>query len=135
MSAAAPLLVREAFQTSRLADFASQKELVAQTGHPVEEWPLVVIKEGVDNAIDACEDAGIAPAIDISIDLVARAPALLLRDSFDGLGAFASGGVASLFLVGSGILHSVIADAATVCGTSIGNLTVLSPGNATPCRR
>jgi hypothetical protein len=31
----APGLIREAFKTSRLADFASQKELVTQTGHSV----------------------------------------------------------------------------------------------------
>jgi hypothetical protein len=70
-TAEAPGLIREAFKTSRLADFASQKELVTQTGHPVEDWPLVVLKESVDNAIDACEDAVIAPMIDISIDTAA----------------------------------------------------------------
>jgi hypothetical protein len=58
----APGLIREAFKTSRLADFASEKELVTQTGHPVKDWPLVVIKEATDNAIDTCEDAGLAPA-------------------------------------------------------------------------
>jgi DNA topoisomerase VI subunit B len=67
----APGLIRKAFKISRLADFASRKELVAQTGHRVEDWPLVVVKESVDNAIDACEDAGIAPMIDISIDTAA----------------------------------------------------------------
>ena len=83
MSAATPLLVREAFRTSRLADFASRKELVAQTGHPVEEWPLVVVKEGVDNAIDACEDAGIAPAIDIGIDTATGA--FVITDNGPGI--------------------------------------------------
>jgi DNA topoisomerase VI subunit B len=67
----APGLIREAFETSRLADFASEKELVTQTGHPVKDWPLVVIKEASDNAIDSCEDAGVAPVIDISINVAA----------------------------------------------------------------
>ena len=38
---------------SRLLDFASGKELVAQTGHGESEWPLLALKELVDNALDA----------------------------------------------------------------------------------
>ena len=34
-----------------------------QTGHDVLEWPLVVLKELVDNALDAAEEAEIAPAV------------------------------------------------------------------------
>ena len=56
-------LQRTTFSTSRLLDFASEKELIAQTGHAVDDWPLVIVKELVDNAIDACEEAGIAPVI------------------------------------------------------------------------
>ena len=54
-------LLRTTFSTSRLLDFASEKELVAQTGHRRDQWPLVVLKELVDNAIDAAEEAGVAP--------------------------------------------------------------------------
>ncbi len=46
----ASTLTRHVFKTSRLAEFASKKELVNQTGHAVEDWPLVVLKELVDNA-------------------------------------------------------------------------------------
>lgn len=60
-------LLRETFRTSRLAEFASVKELTAQTGHNVSDWPLVVGKELVDNAIDIAEEAGIAPVIDIKV--------------------------------------------------------------------
>jgi hypothetical protein len=63
----APTLQRVAFETSRLAEFCSEKELVAQTGHPIEDWPLVVLKELVDNALDACEEAEISPEIDIRV--------------------------------------------------------------------
>jgi hypothetical protein len=52
-----PRLARTAFRTSRLLDFASQKELTAQIGHPPSDWPLVIVKELVDNALDACEEA------------------------------------------------------------------------------
>ncbi|HUG71770.1 MAG TPA: hypothetical protein VMM76_28760 [Pirellulaceae bacterium] len=49
-------------------DFFSAKELVTQTGHPVNEWPLVFAKELIDNALDACEEADIPPAIEVSAD-------------------------------------------------------------------
>jgi hypothetical protein len=48
-------LKRETFTTSRLLDFFSEKELIAQVGHPVRDWPLMVVKELIDNALDACE--------------------------------------------------------------------------------
>src|SRR5262245_24008166 len=51
-----PKLARTTFATSRLLDFASEKELIAQTGHDVDDWPLVIVKELVDNALDACEE-------------------------------------------------------------------------------
>ena len=49
-------LQRATLRTSPLLDFCSRKELIAQTGHQPEAWPLVVLKELVDNALDACED-------------------------------------------------------------------------------
>ena len=61
-------LDRTTFETSRPLDFCSEKELTAQTGHKVDEWPLVVLKEGMDNALDACEEAGVAPEIRITVD-------------------------------------------------------------------
>jgi hypothetical protein len=36
-------LERVAFKTSRLLDFVGQRELVAQTGHAVAEWPLMML--------------------------------------------------------------------------------------------
>jgi len=64
----ASTLERVTFRTSRLLDFCSRKELIAQTGHREEEWPLVALKELVDNALDACEDAGVAPVINVTVD-------------------------------------------------------------------
>lgn len=60
-------LKREVFKTSRLLEFCSATELTLQTGHPVDQWPLVIFKELTDNTIDACEEAGIAPKIKITI--------------------------------------------------------------------
>jgi DNA topoisomerase VI subunit B len=67
MVATSAALLRETFKTSRLLEFCSQKELVAQTGHRVEDWPLVVLKELFDNVLDACEEAGIAPHVLIRV--------------------------------------------------------------------
>jgi len=60
-------LKREIFATSRLLEFCSERELINQTGHAPEEWPLVILKELVDNAIDAAEEAGAAPIISITV--------------------------------------------------------------------
>jgi DNA topoisomerase VI subunit B len=58
---------RTTFKTSRLLEFCTRKELTIQTGQSVENWPLVVVKELVDNAIDAAEEAGVAPRIGVSV--------------------------------------------------------------------
>ena len=58
---------RVAFTTSRLMEFCTEKELVAQTGHQSYEWPRVIAKELVDNGIDACEEAEVAPSIKVTI--------------------------------------------------------------------
>ncbi len=64
----APKLARTTFCTSREMDFFSEKELVTQTGHERGEWPLVILKELIDNSLDACEDADIPPVIRVVAD-------------------------------------------------------------------
>jgi DNA topoisomerase VI subunit B len=61
-------LERVAFVSSRLGEFVGEKELVAQIGQNKEEWPLVILKELVDNALDECEEAEIPPKIEIEVD-------------------------------------------------------------------
>jgi DNA topoisomerase VI subunit B len=61
-------LVRKTFSVSRLAEFASQSELIKQTGHDVEDWPLVIAKEVIDNGLDEAEEAETAPAIEVVVD-------------------------------------------------------------------
>jgi len=53
LAAANHSLTRTTFRTSRLLDFCSEKELVAQTGHRPAQWALVVLKELQDNGLDA----------------------------------------------------------------------------------
>ena len=48
-------------------EFCSIRELQNQTGHDVWDWPLVVLKELLDNALDACEEAEVAPVIKASV--------------------------------------------------------------------
>jgi len=63
-----PKLSRTTFRTSRLLDSCSEKELTAQMGHGPSEWPLVVLKECLDNALDACEEARIPPEVHVVVD-------------------------------------------------------------------
>ncbi|MEK6676762.1 MAG: hypothetical protein AABZ47_14055 [Planctomycetota bacterium] len=62
-------LQRMTLTTSRLMDFCSPKELTAQSGHGPRDWPLVILKELMDNALDACEEARIAPKITVIVNL------------------------------------------------------------------
>jgi DNA topoisomerase VI subunit B len=48
-------------------EFCTKKELTIQTGQPVEAWPLVILKELTDNALDDAEEAGVPPRISVSV--------------------------------------------------------------------
>lgn len=60
-------LKRTTFEISRELEFFDEKELTMQIGHDKESWPLCVLKELIDNGLDACETAGIPPEIEIMI--------------------------------------------------------------------
>jgi DNA topoisomerase VI subunit B len=60
-------LNRTSFSTNRSLDYFSRKELIAQVGHSIELWPVVILKELVDNAIDACEEASQAPVVNVAV--------------------------------------------------------------------
>ena len=80
-------IARVAFTTSRLMEFCTEKELVAQTGAESYKWPLVVIKELVDNGIDACEEAEIAPVIKVTLATGKRGKPtrIIVEDSGPGM--------------------------------------------------
>ena len=63
----AAMLHREAFTTSRLLEYFSEKELTLQTGHEPDRWAEVIIKELTNNCLDACEEAGILPEVVIEV--------------------------------------------------------------------
>jgi DNA topoisomerase VI subunit B len=62
------LLNRTAFTTDRSLEFFTQSELTTQIGYGPRLWPLVIAKELIDNALDACETAGAAPEIAITLE-------------------------------------------------------------------
>ena len=74
-------LERTTFQTSRLLEFFSPKELQMQIGSSQEQWPLALLKELIDNGLDACETSGIAPEITVTIDQ----DAVSVRDNDPGI--------------------------------------------------
>ncbi|RPJ19272.1 MAG: hypothetical protein EHM35_20860, partial [Planctomycetaceae bacterium] len=61
------ILQREMFETSRLLEYFSANELSMQLGADPHRWGLLLLKELLDNALDACEAAGIAPEIAVRV--------------------------------------------------------------------
>jgi hypothetical protein len=76
-----PKLTRVAFIVSRLMEFCSQRELQNQTGHSVSDWLLVIIKELTDNALDACEEAEVAPHLTVIVEQ----DRIIVQDNANGI--------------------------------------------------
>jgi DNA topoisomerase VI subunit B len=91
MRTSAAILQRETFSTSRLLEFFTEKELSMQIGFSRPGWAIALLRELIDNALDACERAGVAPDIEVCIDQDTVSvrdngpglPASTLRDSLD----------------------------------------------------
>jgi len=80
---AKPALTRVAFTVSRLMEFCSERELQNQTGHSVYDWPLVVVKELLDNALDAAEESELAP----DITVIVEPDKIVVQDNAGGIDA------------------------------------------------
>jgi DNA topoisomerase VI subunit B len=65
---AASNIARVPFTTSRELEFFTESELTTQIGYRKGLWPIVLIKELIDNAIDACETTATG-AIEIVVQL------------------------------------------------------------------
>jgi DNA topoisomerase VI subunit B len=76
-----PKLTRVPFKVSRLMEFCSERELQNQTGHSLYDWPLVVGKEVMDNALDGCEEAEVAPDIAVIVD----SGTIIIQDNAGGI--------------------------------------------------
>jgi hypothetical protein len=82
-------LTRVPFTVSRLMEFCTRRELTNQLGHDLYEWPLVVLKELIDNAVDACEEAEIAPAVSVTV----KGSSIIVEDNGPGIPAKTIDGV------------------------------------------
>jgi hypothetical protein len=71
--------------TSLAADFFTVATLETQTGFAEEWFPDVVLKELLDNALDACETAGVAPRVDIHVDPRDGMIAITVADNGSGI--------------------------------------------------
>ena len=49
-------------------DFFGEKELSTQISHRKPRWPIAIVKELIDNGLDAAEAAGVAPQIVVGVE-------------------------------------------------------------------
>jgi DNA topoisomerase-6 subunit B len=72
---------RSTFATKRTMEFFTKKNLTMQIGHDEPLWPLALVKELIDNSLDACEQEGVTP----SIKVVVAPDAMTVQDNGPGL--------------------------------------------------
>lgn len=65
---AAAKLQRTTFTVSRELEYFTEKELDREIGDNVFRWPLLITKELIDNALDACETGTAPPEITVTLD-------------------------------------------------------------------
>jgi DNA topoisomerase VI subunit B len=78
-------LERTVFATPRAAEFLEPRALQAQTGQPRERFGDVVVKELLDNALDAAEAAGVAPETEITWKVTGNTQLITIADNGPGL--------------------------------------------------
>jgi len=83
---------RETFATSRRLEFLSLPELEKQSGYTRDRWPEVIVKELVDNALDACEESGVPP--EVSVEITDRC--IVVTDNGPGMPAETVQGIVDL---------------------------------------
>src|SRR5262245_17814523 len=81
-----PAFLRSTFEMSLAAEYLTVRELQAMTGQPQQRFVAVVLKELLDNAIDACETAGVAPVLWVGWQAHPAADLVQLTIADNGLG-------------------------------------------------
>lgn len=74
-------LQRSTFATSRESEFFTENELTMQFGASKVLWPLMTVKELIDNALDATEATDVPPEIAITLEQ----DLIVVRDNGPGL--------------------------------------------------
>jgi hypothetical protein len=77
-------LERSTFEFSRSGEYFDVRELQTMTGQPVERFPEVILKELLDNGLDAAEKAGVAPRISLRLLRRGGLIYLFVRDNGGG---------------------------------------------------
>ena len=79
-------LNRQTFTVSRESEFFNERSLTVQIGFPTAYWLQVIVKELLDNSLDACEEAGILPEIILSVEGDKR-DIITVQDNGNGMSA------------------------------------------------
>ncbi|MFM7219406.1 MAG: ATP-binding protein, partial [Nodosilinea sp.] len=74
-------LDRPVFHLSRENEYFTEKELGIQFGYPKAAWAIVLVKELIDNSLDACERCKISPQIEVEL----TRDSVSIQDNGDGL--------------------------------------------------
>jgi hypothetical protein len=92
---------RTVFATPRAAEFFELRALQAQTGQPAAAFGDVVVKELIDNALDAAETAGVAPVIEITTRTDGEITYVSVADNGPGLRSSTIAGVCDFTVLAS----------------------------------
>src|SRR5215831_10015279 len=76
---------RVTFETPRVSEYFSPRELTTLTGQPARNFAAVVQKEIADNALDAAESASIAPELAFEIETSAELLTVSVTDNGPGI--------------------------------------------------
>ena len=79
-------LERTTFSASRAAEYFDARQLSTLTGVPTDEFANVILKELIDNSLDACETAGVSPEIEVEVDDGGTPGAIRIRVTDNGPG-------------------------------------------------
>jgi DNA topoisomerase VI subunit B len=83
----APTLERQVFTVSRAAEYFDASELEKLTGQPRRGFAAVVLKELLDNALDAAETAGKPPQLEVTVSRSEGLLTLAITDNGPGMSA------------------------------------------------
>jgi light-regulated signal transduction histidine kinase (bacteriophytochrome) len=78
---------RQVFDTPRAAEFLELRALQSQTGQHADRFGDVVVKELLDNALDAAESAGTAPEVEMAVAVRGDVQLVTVTDNGPGLPA------------------------------------------------